>query len=96
MASDKLAAEFIKLATRAGFTTDQASFLFNHLASKPHTHFSTEIIVDPEDGQTLDDFVEATQDAVSELETALFEDEEEPDAMAVVAEAGDEGEGDGD
>lgn len=84
MASDKAAANFILEAGKRGFSAEQASFLYNFLAQKPHQHLASEIVVDPEDGQTLDDFVEATTESVNELEEAVYEDEGQPDETAAV------------
>lgn len=59
---------FLKMATNAGFSPDQASFLFEHVAQKPHTHMATEVIVDPEDSETLEHFIDEL------VETQVFED----------------------
>ena len=59
---------FLKLATGAGFSHEQANFLLNHVAQKPHTHTSTEVIVDPADGETLESFIGDL------IETEVFED----------------------
>ena len=65
--------KFISGAVNAGFSAQQAKFLWENTAQKPHTHLSDEIIVDAEDGETLEQFV----DAVSET----LADEDEPEEV---------------
>jgi len=59
-------ATFLKAAQLAGATPTLAAFLWKHLAQRPHSHTSDEIIVDPEDGETLADFVEGVSEALAE------------------------------
>lgn len=61
--------EFVAEAIRAGFNPSQAAFLWQHTAQKPHEHLSEEIIVDPADGETLEDFVSAVSEALQDDET---------------------------
>lgn len=49
---------FIQEALAAGFDEDQAEFLLERLAQRPHTHTSDEVITDEESGETLADVVE--------------------------------------
>jgi len=61
---------FLTSAQAHGFTPEQSAFLLEHMARRPHTHTSDEIIVDTEDGETLEEFRDNLIDAV-------FSDEEE-------------------
>jgi hypothetical protein len=72
---------FLKLAHAAGFSHDQANFLLEHVAQKPHTHLATEVIVDPEDSETLEHFIDEL------VATEVFED-----GPVLHGEEGDEGE----
>jgi hypothetical protein len=60
--------DFIANCIRVGFTPQQAAFLWNHTAQKPHSHMAEDIVVDPEDGETLDQFVDAVSEALADLE----------------------------
>jgi len=59
--------EFFNLGERAGFTREQLSFMWAHIARKPHTHTSDEIVVDTADGETLEDYI-AEMDSYDETE----------------------------
>jgi hypothetical protein len=68
--------DFIANCIRVGFTPQQAAFLWNHTAQKPHSHMAEDIVVDPEDGETLDQFVDAVSEALAELEGDEGEEDE--------------------
>jgi DNA-binding MurR/RpiR family transcriptional regulator len=63
-------ATFLRKAGAEGFSASQAAFLWEHTAQRPHSHTSDEIIVDPDDGETLESFVDAVSEALSEDEEA--------------------------
>jgi len=62
--------DFVANAIRAGFTPSQSAFLWEHTAQKPHMHMADDIIVDPEDGETLDQFVDAVSETLADEDEA--------------------------
>lgn len=71
--------EFVAEAIRVGFSPAQAGFLWNHTAQKLHSHMADDIVVDPEDGETLDQFVDGVSETLAEME----EDEDESEGSEV-------------
>ncbi len=57
--ADQLDKAFLQSAQAHGFSPEQAAFMLEHIARRPHTHTSDEIIVDTEDGETLEEFRDA-------------------------------------
>lgn len=51
----------------AGFTEAQLSWLEQNFAAPRHTHTADDVIVDDDDGETLDLFVERVSEALGEL-----------------------------
>ena len=66
--------DFIANCIRVGFTPAQAGFLWDHTAQKPHPHMAEDIVVDPEDGETLDQFVDAVSEALEDEESEMDEE----------------------
>lgn len=69
--------DFIQQALDAGFDDDQAAFLFERLAQRPHTHTADEIITDEKAGETLDETLESIDDEIDALSEQPEEEEEE-------------------
>ena len=63
----------------APFTAEQLAYLSQHFASKPHTHLDTEIIVDTDDDQRLDNLLEVMAERIDEIESDEETDLEETD-----------------
>jgi 16S rRNA C967 or C1407 C5-methylase (RsmB/RsmF family) len=60
--------EFIELAEEVGFTKDQAEFMYEHMARRPHTHTAEEIL-------GIEDVVEeALDEALAQEEVEEAED----------------------
>ena len=53
--------DFIEEALDAGFDQEQAEFLFERLAQRPHTHTADEVITDEEIGETLAEALDAIE-----------------------------------
>lgn len=69
--------DFIQQALDAGFDDDQAAFLFERLAQRPHTHTSDEIITDETTEETLAEALESLGDELDELGESADEGQEE-------------------
>jgi hypothetical protein len=50
--------EFLNRAERAGFSPEQAGFMWEFLAKFPHKHTSDEIVIDTADGETLAQYID--------------------------------------
>jgi hypothetical protein len=66
-------AQFQQAAIAAGFSQSQAKFLAAHVAQHPHTHAPTEVMID--DQSNLDDWSDAVEERLDELEDEPDEDE---------------------
>lgn len=65
---------------KAGFSLEQADFLFKHATQPHHTHSADEIIVDPKDDERLEHFIDELVDTgVFEEPEAVTEEETEED-----------------
>jgi hypothetical protein len=58
--------EFIAKAIAAGASPALAALLWNTFAQQAHQHLSEDIVVDSEDGETLDQFVDAVSEALED------------------------------
>lgn len=52
----------------AGFSETQARFLAAYCAPREHTHTAGQIIMDPSDGETLDDWTDRASEVLADLE----------------------------
>ena len=59
---------FVAAAVAAGLTEAAARLLYGTFAVQGHTHSAEEIVVDPEDGETLGDWGDNVNEALAALE----------------------------